>query len=69
MVLFSNYVIWDNWVNNIFFYGICYLFWRCFFWVWIGWLVLLLVFIVYFLFIVYMLLEKYFKCFINIVII
>lgn len=64
----SNYVIWDNWVNNTSLHGIRYLFWRRPLWARIGWLVLLLAFTAYFLFTAYMSLEKYFKRPINTVI-
>ena len=66
--LLSNYVIWDNWVNNTSLHGIRYVFWRRPLWARIGWLLLLLAFTAYFLFTAYMSLDKYFKRPINTVI-
>lgn len=54
--LLLNYEIWFDFVNNILLYGICYVFWRCFLWVWVGWLFIFLMFLLYFCFIVYKLL-------------
>ena len=64
----SNYVIWDNWVNNTSLHGIRHVFWRRPLWARIGWLLLLLASTGYFLFTAYMSLDKYFKRPINTVI-
>lgn len=49
-------------------YGICYVFIKCYVVICFIWLILLLLFGGYYIFIVYRVFEKYYSCFINIVV-